>query len=231
MICRGSRTTGECSRRTPAQPAFAALGLWGGAAILRLSAVAVAQLVEPWFNREKCCALFAESDCRATRRYPDPGTVAVAQLVEPLVVVQVVVGSSPISHLPSLARADWIRPWTTLRCCAGPVAQRIERRTSNPCAEVRLLPGPLSRVSRFDPRVRGRHGLSPRRRRMSQSKGAARPQRGQTHSVIGSACEPLRPGCACWPAQRVRSRIGPCPLGHSFGSSVSSFASAKSGTS
>src|SRR6266496_2858194 len=25
----------------------------------------------------------------------------------------------------------------------GPVAQRIERRTSNPCAEVRLLPGPL----------------------------------------------------------------------------------------
>jgi hypothetical protein len=25
----------------------------------------------------------------------------------------------------------------------GPVAQRIERRTSNPCAEVRLLPGPF----------------------------------------------------------------------------------------
>jgi hypothetical protein len=64
-----------------------------------------------------------------------------------------------------------------------------------------------------------------------QSRGAARPQRGQAHSVIGSACEPFRPGCACWPAQRVRSRIGPCPLGHSFGTSVSSFASAKSGTS
>src|SRR5687768_2479630 len=26
----------------------------------------------------------------------------------------------------------------------GPVAQWIERRTSNPCAEVRLLPGPFS---------------------------------------------------------------------------------------
>ena len=31
--------------------------------------------------------------------YPEPSAVAVAQLVEPLVVVQVVVGSSPISHL------------------------------------------------------------------------------------------------------------------------------------
>src|SRR6266542_6460738 len=29
----------------------------------------------------------------------------------------------------------------------GPVAQRIERRTSNPCAEVRLLPGPCRRKS------------------------------------------------------------------------------------
>ena len=28
----------------------------------------------------------------------------------------------------------------------GPVAQRIERRTSNPCAEVRLLPGPLGKA-------------------------------------------------------------------------------------
>jgi DJ-1/PfpI family protein len=32
-------------------------------------------------------------------RYPESSAVAVAQLVEPLVVVQVVVGSSPISHL------------------------------------------------------------------------------------------------------------------------------------
>ncbi len=32
------------------------------------------------------------------RRYPELSAVAVAQLVEPLVVVQVVVGSSPISH-------------------------------------------------------------------------------------------------------------------------------------
>jgi hypothetical protein len=35
----------------------------------------------------------------ARRRYPVSRTVAVAQLVEPLVVVQVVVGSSPIRHL------------------------------------------------------------------------------------------------------------------------------------
>src|SRR2546427_6668237 len=59
--------------------------------------------------------------------------VAVAQLVEPRVVVPVVAGSSPVRH-PS-----WLR--STL-CDRGPVAQRIEQRTSNPCAEVRLLPGP-----------------------------------------------------------------------------------------
>ena len=67
---------------------------------------------------------------------------------------------------------------------------------------------------------------------IDQSRGAVRPQRGQTHSVTGSACEPFWPGRVCWPAQRVRSRIGPCQLGHSFGSSwVSSFASGKSRTS
>jgi hypothetical protein len=76
-----------------------------------------------------------------------------------------------------------------------------------------------------------RAGRPPPSANADQSRGAVRPQRGQAHSVIGSACEPFRPGCACWPAQRVRSRIGPCPLGHSFGTSVSSFASAKSGTS
>ena len=37
-------------------------------------------------------------------------------------------------------------PESRLRFLArGPVAQRIEQRTSNPCAEVRLLPGPLER--------------------------------------------------------------------------------------
>ena len=85
-------------------------------------------------------------------------------------------------------------------------------------------------------RLRGGRGCEgkppPPSANADQSIGAVRPQRGQTHSVTGSACEPLRPGCACWPAQRVRRRIGPCPLGHSFGSSwVSSFASAKSRTS
>src|SRR2546423_7539206 len=98
-----------------------------------------------------------------------PSTVAVAQLVEPLVVVQVVVGASPISHPADEARAFGATTFVgsalaesrdggggqsppprrlaamtpaTLRR-KGPVAQRIERRTSNPCAEVRLLPGPL----------------------------------------------------------------------------------------
>ena len=49
--------------------------------------------------------------------------VAVAQLVEPRVVVPVVAGSSPVRH-------------------PGPVAQWIERQASNLRAEVRLLPGP-----------------------------------------------------------------------------------------
>ena len=39
------------------------------------------------------------------RSYPESSAVAVAQLVEPLVVVQVVVGSSPISHLTDKSRA------------------------------------------------------------------------------------------------------------------------------
>jgi hypothetical protein len=39
--------------------------------------------------------------------YPDVTTVAVAQSVEPLVVVQVVVGSSPIRHLERPSRAPF----------------------------------------------------------------------------------------------------------------------------
>ncbi len=152
----------------------------------------------------------------------------------------------------------------------GPVAQRIERRTSNPCAEVRLLPGPSfgtdgtsaaahkplprdgrARSSRLV-QVRGpatlqggsRRGVKARRRlsqivakltsppaEATQSTGAVRPQRGQTHSVTGSPRDPLRPGCACCPAQRVRSRIGPWPRGQALGSTVSSGGSAKAAPS
>jgi hypothetical protein len=65
----------------------------------------------------------------------------------------------------------------------------------------------------------------------SQSTGAVRPQRGQTHSVTGSPRDPLRPGCACCPAQRVRSRIGPWPRGQAFGSTVSSGGSTKAAPS
>jgi len=43
------------------------------------------------------------------------------------------------------------------------------------------------------------------------SRGAVRPQRGQTHSVTGCAGDPFRPGWARALAQRVRSRIGPWP--------------------
>jgi hypothetical protein len=66
---------------------------------------------------------------------------------------------------------------------------------------------------------------------LAQSTGAVRPQRGQTHSVTGSPRDPLRPGCACCPAQRVRSRIGPWPRGQSLGSTVSSGGSAKAAPS
>jgi len=66
---------------------------------------------------------------------------------------------------------------------------------------------------------------------LAQSTGAVRPQRGQTHSVTGSPRDPLRPGCACCPAQRVRSRIGPWPRGQAFGSTVSSGGSAKAAPS
>jgi hypothetical protein len=45
----------------------------------------------------------------------------------------------------------------------GPVAQRIERRTSNPRAEVRLLPGPLRLLATFGTRMntRGRPTKGP----------------------------------------------------------------------
>jgi hypothetical protein len=66
---------------------------------------------------------------------------------------------------------------------------------------------------------------------LAQSTGAVRPQRGQTHSVTGSPRDPLRPGCACCPAQRVRSRIGPWPRGQALGSTVSSGRSAKAAPS
>ena len=66
---------------------------------------------------------------------------------------------------------------------------------------------------------------------LAQSTGAVRPQRGQTHSVTGSPRDPLRPGCACCPAQRVRSRIGPWPRGQALGSTVSSGGSAKAAPS
>src|SRR6266508_5118228 len=165
----------------------------------------------------------------------------------------------------------------TLRWCSGPVAQRIERRTSNPCAEVRLLPGPLTdrspaRLSSQDDFARFRVSIpacvcrsrqkpasapkssvlllgvdiSERNRTQRHlsvpevkllvtqphgfreglpwtlryccrqlcaidllhvSIGAVRPQRGQTHSVTGSAREPFRPGLAFGCAQRVRRRI------------------------
>jgi len=58
-----------------------------------------------------------------------------------------------------------------------------------------------------------------------------RPHRGQTHSVTGSPRDPLRPGCACCPAQRVRSRIGPWPRGQALGSTVSSGGSGKAAPS
>src|ERR671935_2248031 len=61
-----------------------------------------------------------------TRGYPVSAAVAVAQLVEPRVVVPVVGGSSPLRHLSRRPRSS-----------------AEERRTSNPRAEVRLLPGPL----------------------------------------------------------------------------------------
>src|SRR5262249_36991120 len=67
--------------------------------------------------------------------------VAVAQLVEPRVVVPVVVGSSPIGHPQP-------RPASARQPGPGPAAQRIERQTSNLRAEVRLLPGPLRSTSR-----------------------------------------------------------------------------------
>src|SRR5204863_8442189 len=113
--------------------------------------------------------------------------VAVAQLVEPRVVVPVVGGSSPLRHPSCPGRqalagggarppAPASRRWRhgalqtraskhcVFRCRTtsaapeheersgtliwnGPVAQWIERRTSNPCAEVRLLPGPSATCS------------------------------------------------------------------------------------
>jgi hypothetical protein len=53
---------------------------------------------------------------RTIRGYPERNTVAVAQSVEPLVVVQVVVGSSPIRHLRSARRARLRRGRRALSC-------------------------------------------------------------------------------------------------------------------
>src|ERR1035437_10048535 len=78
--------------------------------------------------------------------------------------------SSPIS---SAARSVEERGGTRARAysSSGPVAQWIERRTSNPCAEVRFLPGPILReksagkagedFSRYDPGVRVFAPLAP----------------------------------------------------------------------
>ena len=51
----------------------------------------------------------ARSVCRTVRRYPVQAEVAVAQLVEPRVVVPVVAGSSPVRH-PSLAGSGGYPP-------------------------------------------------------------------------------------------------------------------------
>ena len=58
-----------------------------------------------------------------------PSTVAVAQLVEPLVVVQVVVGSSPISHLNR--RKSRLRRTTFVGWVSD---ERMERRRAEPAS-------------------------------------------------------------------------------------------------
>ena len=65
--------------------------------------------------------------------------------------------SHPIEMILACNASDALHPLQLAQKCGavlsprggyppphGPVAQRIERRTSNPCAEVRLLPGPSS---------------------------------------------------------------------------------------
>jgi hypothetical protein len=68
---------------------------------------------------------------RIERRLPDESRPSAATFIGSALPARVSggVGQSP-------------PPRRRLRCASGPVAQRIERRTSNPCAEVRLLPGP-----------------------------------------------------------------------------------------
>ena len=85
MICRGFLSY----RRAVAANAGGA-GIRGGR--LHLSSP------RPPSGAEKCQCTLRRERPPEKGRYPFPRTVAVAQLVEPLVVVQVVVGSSPISH-------------------------------------------------------------------------------------------------------------------------------------
>ena len=106
----------------------------------------------------------------------------------------------------------------------GPVAQRIERRTSNPCAEVRLLPGPspfevrlsfaepsrLQTASCFDPSRCGRRRQSQHRRRYWQNLGSnpcpglRRPRRPRLISRSG------RCGRSVGRPTRSPARLGPC---------------------
>ena len=83
----------------------------------------------------------ARSVCPTFRRYPVLAEVAVAQLVEPRVVVPVVAGSSPVRHPSRVDR----RGYPPGQGYSGPVAQWIERQASNLRAEVQFLPGPCRR--------------------------------------------------------------------------------------
>ena len=111
-------------------------------------------------------------------RYPELSTVAVAQLVEPLVVVQVVVGSSPISH----PRGD---------CCVPPSEACPFRRRELRGLSFAFLPG-------FDWESGGR-GFDSRLRRSPAEHGGARSWRRCGRWGVGFA----RGGCLARQARRL----------------------------
>ena len=157
--------TATCSRRsstTPAAQARARLGrLLAGSpqaggqrrGVRQLHRPAPRELAAGVLRREPRAAADREEEVRPAQplplpaehprlivapmhRYDERRAVAVAQLVEPRVVVPVVAGSSPVCH-PLIVAA---RRYPLGRL--GPVAQRTEREPSKLRAQVRFLPGP-----------------------------------------------------------------------------------------
>ncbi len=137
MTCRGSRTTGRPLRRTPAEPAFAAL-------------VHLQRRRYPACERGGCSSVGRAPGCgpggRGFESHQPPHRRK--SRLRRMTFVGIAASQSGCkeagkARLRGAARPIRFRRRRRYAAAHGPVAQRIERRTSNPCAEVRLLPGPL----------------------------------------------------------------------------------------